>query len=575
MIYGNYPLFPQRSHVFHSIRSRLLLIVIFSLFSMLILMINLTVFSGKVALLSEIEKSNLHLGTTMLQLRRAEKNFLLHQDPKYLERFEHEIVDFTKTSALMHRQLEEMDISTRPLKHIEKKVDLYRHHFLNVVDHAKRLGPNESSGFKGMLRNAAGQLEASINHDQRLLGMFLQMHRAEKNFLEHRDLRYNEQQQYYYRQLHTTLATDPATLLLLEQYAQYFNACRNTMVTIGLNEEDGLMGTMRRAIHEVETEIVAIEKNIAPLIADKRNEVYIIGNAIFAFTALVLFLTIVISYRKLTEAFDAFLDFFRASKTSHATMDKDKIAFSEFQKMAQFANEMIDARVEAECQLKELNEHLEDRIAEGVQEIRSLNEEIEATLKEVLFTMGTFGENRSKEMSNHVRRVAEYTKVLALAYGLDDKEAEMLKQASPMHDIGKVAIPDAILNKPGHLDEDECANMQRHARMGYEMLKHSERKLLKTASIVAHEHHERWDGSGYPRGIGGEEIHIYGRITAIADVFDALGTQRCYKEIWNDEMIFEFFKEQRGKQFDPKLVDLFFANSDRFQAIREQFKDLG
>ena len=149
----------------------------------------------------------------------------------------------------------------------------------------------------------------------------------------------------------------------------------------------------------------------------------------------------------------------------------------------------------------------------------------------------------------------------------------MLKQASPMHDIGKVAIPDAILNKPGRFDENEREIMNTHASLGYEMLKHSNRPLLKMAAIVANEHHEKWDGSGYPRGLSGENIHIYGRITALADVFDALGSDRVYKKAWDDEKIFNLFKEERGKHFNPKLIDIFFEHLDEFLKIREKFKD--
>ena len=200
-------------------------------------------------------------------------------------------------------------------------------------------------------------------------------------------------------------------------------------------------------------------------------------------------------------------------------------------------------------------------------------EDIENTQKEVVFTMGAIGESRSKETGNHVKRVAEYSKLLAIYYGLDEKEAEMLKQASPMHDIGKVAIPDAILNKPGRFDDKEREIMNTHANLGYEMLKHSNRPLLKMAAIVANEHHEKWNGSGYPKGLSGENIHIYGRITALADVFDALGSDRVYKKAWNDEKIFNFFKEEKAKHFDPKLIDIFFEHLDEFLKIRENFKD--
>ena len=199
--------------------------------------------------------------------------------------------------------------------------------------------------------------------------------------------------------------------------------------------------------------------------------------------------------------------------------------------------------------------------------------EITDTQKDVVYTMGAIGESRSKETGNHVKRVAEYSKVLAIHCGIDEDEAELLKMASPMHDIGKVGIPDSILNKPGKLTDKEWKIMKTHSALGYQMLKSSKREILKAAAIVAYTHHEQWDGNGYPRGLKGEEIHIYGRITALADVFDALGSDRCYKKAWEDEKIFELIKNGKGTQFDPALVDIFFDNLDTFLEIRSKFKD--
>ena len=199
------------------------------------------------------------------------------------------------------------------------------------------------------------------------------------------------------------------------------------------------------------------------------------------------------------------------------------------------------------------------------------NEEIQ---KEIIFTMGSIGESRSEETGNHVKRVAEYSRILAQKYGLKNEEIEILTQASPMHDIGKVGIPDSILNKPGKLTDEEFKIMRTHANLGYKMLHGSDRPLLKSAAIVAYEHHEKWDGTGYPRGLKGKEIHICGRITAIADVFDALGSDRVYKKAWSDDKIFELFKDQSGKHFDPELVDIFFKHIDEFLKIREEFQDL-
>ena len=207
-------------------------------------------------------------------------------------------------------------------------------------------------------------------------------------------------------------------------------------------------------------------------------------------------------------------------------------------------------------------------------EVEALQKEIEETQKEVVFTMGAIGESRSKETGYHVKRVAEYSKLFALYYGLGEKDAEMLKQASPMHDIGKVAIPDVILNKPGRFDDAERKIMDTHAMLGYEMLNASSRPLLKMAATVAYEHHEKWNGKGYPQGLKEKEISIYGRITALADVFDALGSDRVYKKAWNDEKIFKMFKEERGEHFDPKLIDIFFDNLEEFLKIRDTMQDV-
>lgn len=228
-------------------------------------------------------------------------------------------------------------------------------------------------------------------------------------------------------------------------------------------------------------------------------------------------------------------------------------------------------RIMAQSDRRQRKEY--DELQRRLLEVEALHAEIAATQREVVFTMGSIGESRSRETGNHVKRVAEYSYLLALHYGLPPAEAEMLKQASPMHDIGKVAIPDAILHKPGRLTTQERALMETHAQLGYEMLQHSTRPLLTCAAIVAHQHHEKWNGSGYPRQLKGEEIHIYGRITALADVFDALGSERCYKSAWADERIFTLFKAERGEHFDPTLVDIFFAQLPAFLTIRDGLRD--
>lgn len=210
-------------------------------------------------------------------------------------------------------------------------------------------------------------------------------------------------------------------------------------------------------------------------------------------------------------------------------------------------------------------------IRHDLTEIFDLHTELDTTQKELVYRMGELAETRSKETGNHVKRVAKYSKLLAILYGLSSNEAECLFAASPMHDIGKLGIPDSILKKEGSLNKEEWEIMKTHSQIGYDILKGSPREVLQAAAIVSYEHHEKYDGTGYPRGLKGEEIHIYGRITAVADVFDALGSDRCYKKAWDDDEIFEFFEKQKGKQFDPNLVDIFFEHFLEFDKIRQKF----
>jgi len=161
-----------------------------------------------------------------------------------------------------------------------------------------------------------------------------------------------------------------------------------------------------------------------------------------------------------------------------------------------------------------------------------LNKEIEDTQKEIIYTLGEVTEGRSIEIGNHIKKVSEYCELLAVKYGLPEEEVEIIKVASPIHDIGKIIVPDSILNKPGKLTPEEFDIIKQHPMRGYELLSHSDRKILKIAAIIARDHHEKYDGTGYPQGLKGEEIHLYGRIACVADVFDALTSKRVYKDAW-------------------------------------------
>ncbi|WP_262692898.1 response regulator [Kordiimonas aestuarii] len=195
------------------------------------------------------------------------------------------------------------------------------------------------------------------------------------------------------------------------------------------------------------------------------------------------------------------------------------------------------------------------------------------TQREVVFRLTEAVETRSNETGNHVKRVAELSKLLGQAMGMNSHDVEVLRHASPLHDIGKVGIPDAILNKPGPHNEDETVIMRTHAVLGYEILQGSDREMLRMAADVARDHHEKWDGSGYPRGLKGEEISLVGRITAIADVFDALLSERCYKQAWDEADVIKLLKEERGRHFQPELVDVLLARLPEIREIYVRYRD--
>ena len=218
---------------------------------------------------------------------------------------------------------------------------------------------------------------------------------------------------------------------------------------------------------------------------------------------------------------------------------------------------------------------MEEKIEQGICEIDALNQAIIDNQQELIFTIGQICETRSHETGQHVKRVAEYSYLLAKLYGYE--ELDLIKQAASMHDLGKVAIPDSVLNKPGALNAEEWNIMRTHSYLGFQMLNPAQqatrRPLFKLAATVALEHHEKWDGTGYPYGLKGEEISIPGRITAVADVFDALGAKRCYKSTKSLEEILAIFQQEKGKHFDPDMITLFFDHLDDFIAIRNKYAE--
>jgi len=192
--------------------------------------------------------------------------------------------------------------------------------------------------------------------------------------------------------------------------------------------------------------------------------------------------------------------------------------------------------------------------------INGLQQEIDDTQKELIYSLGEIAESRSIDNGHHVKRVGFMSALLATKLGYCTHDIETIHLAASIHDIGKLAIDETILNKPGKLSYEEFEKMKNHCIFGYNMLKNTNRELLKVAAVIAYQHHENFDGTGYPQQLKGEEINLSSRIVALVDVFDALATKRVYKEAWPMDEIMQFIEQQRGLKFDPVIVDLFFEN---------------
>ncbi len=214
---------------------------------------------------------------------------------------------------------------------------------------------------------------------------------------------------------------------------------------------------------------------------------------------------------------------------------------------------------------------IEDRAKLLEEEVKKATENLIDREHETLYILGKTAEYKDPETASHVARVAHYSKLIAKAYGLDEKEQEIIFYAAPFHDLGKIGIEDKILLKPGKLDDEEFEQMKKHAQIGYEILKDSQSEFLKAGAIIAISHHEKYDGSGYPKGLKGDDIHIYGRIVAIVDVFDALTSHRPYKKAWSFDDALNLLKEESGKHFDPNLVNLFIENTEEIKEIYNSF----
>ncbi|MCD6397410.1 MAG: response regulator, partial [Spirochaetaceae bacterium] len=211
---------------------------------------------------------------------------------------------------------------------------------------------------------------------------------------------------------------------------------------------------------------------------------------------------------------------------------------------------IVLARVKTHLTLANQNRALEEKVSERTADLKK-------SRLEIIYKLGTASEFRDNETGMHVKRIGYFCRIIGAAAGFSDQENEFLYESSPMHDIGKIGIPDQILLKPGKLEQKEWEIMKKHTTIGGEIVGVHTSPFLRTARIIALSHHEKWDGSGYPRGLSGTAIPKVGRITALADVFDALTSVRPYKKAWSFEKTLSYIKQHAGKHFDPELTEIF------------------
>ena len=231
------------------------------------------------------------------------------------------------------------------------------------------------------------------------------------------------------------------------------------------------------------------------------------------------------------------------------------------------------ARVRNMLSLNTSRRHLADRASWLAEEVSKATSAVHAREQELLFRMSRAAEFRDPETGAHIQRMAHFSRLIAAELALSPADQTLILQAAPMHDVGKIGIPDAILLKPGRLTAEEFAIMKTHASIGFELLDGSESVVLQAAAEIAVSHHEKFDGSGYPQGLRGAEIPLFGRIVAVADVFDALVSDRPYKRQWPTEKALAYVQNGAGGHFDPQCVAAFLARQDEALEIRARFQD--
>jgi putative two-component system response regulator len=233
----------------------------------------------------------------------------------------------------------------------------------------------------------------------------------------------------------------------------------------------------------------------------------------------------------------------------------------------------FSARVQNMLALRSSQKKLADLAGWLAEEVRSATAAVYTREQELVLRMSRAAEFRDPETGAHVQRVGHYCRVIATRIGLPSEERDLVLQAAPMHDIGKIGIPDRILLKPDKLTEEEFSRMKQHTIIGRDLLNGSESRILQAAAIIAVAHHEKFDGSGYPYGYSGAEIPLLGRIAAVADVFDALTSERPYKKAWSLTQAREYVREHRKTHFDPNCVDAFLGSNDEIMSIHSRYRD--
>ncbi len=238
-----------------------------------------------------------------------------------------------------------------------------------------------------------------------------------------------------------------------------------------------------------------------------------------------------------------------------------------------FDTNEIQFRIRNILEVRLLHNELRNQNVILDQKVLERTKELEETRLSVIRRLGHAAEWRDNETGNHVIRMSKSSEILGLKMGMNAKHAELVLNASPMHDIGKIGIPDAILLKPGPLDKDEWETMKTHVSIGAEILSGDDSELMLMAKKIALEHHEKWDGTGYPNGLSGEDISLEGRVVMICDVFDALTSKRSYKKAWSVSDALKYTEENKGSHFDPRVVDNFKKVLPEIIKIKNNFTD--